>query len=356
MKNYEDDYRLEDQEAKAMAKSRNAKIAALSAAGVLGVGGTAFAATQLADGETDDPLTADDILSGAEASVEDIQEAPAEKAEHDHHVVETEQVHHVHHVHHHDPVFIQEPVNPEPVMDVDMQETSAFYDSEGNLVGVVDSGKINGTDVAFFDKDLNGKADEVWIDENNNHIMEEHEIHRMDNQSWDMGMGKEVHAYMQDESGNIVQVDNMLHQEHMADNDPGPGSTNIDEINNDFRDEKTGEYYRDDYAQNNPDYNNHGGEQYSAGVDHHNSQSEAMYDDSLAYNEPSSTDTGMYVEPAPETHHEVASYEAPVHETPAYEAPSYDAPTDHVADYSTDTHSDAGMDFSAGVDDMSFDA
>lgn len=346
MKNYED-YSLEDQEAKAMARSRNAKIAAISAAGVLGVGGSAFAATQLAGGEDEQPLTADDILSGADASVEDIQPAPAEPtAKVD---VENVEVHNVHHVHHHDSVFINETHIHEPELNIDMQETSAIYDSEGNLMGVVDSGTINGTDVAFYDRDLNGKADEVWIDENNNHIMEEHEIHKMDNETWDMGMGKEVHSYMFDENGNFTQVDDLLHNDQANLGEINQNTPGMDEIHNDFIDEKTGEYYRDDFAQNNPDYNNHGGDQYSAGVDH-SGQGEAMYDDSQAYHEPAA-ESNMYVEPTPEFHQEVASYEAP-----AYEAPSYEAPTDHVADYTSDSHSDAGMDFSAGVDDVSFDA
>lgn len=309
MNNYNDDYSLEDQEAKAMAKSRNAKIAALTGAGVVAGAGAAVAATHIkGDNAEDDALTSEDLVSGAKAGVEDIHTTHEHTTHHT-----TNNSHTTIEVHH---------VNdnggggtPPPPPEVEIDSTEVYFDEDGNPIAVVDRGSIDGTDVAFYDRDLNGKADAVWIDENGDHQVQENELYEMDNQTWETGQSNNIHAYQFDGEGNVHNVDHLFNGGGQNENDVA----DISDIHNDFRDEKTGEYYSDDFADKNPDYNNHGGEQYSAGVESHNETASTDYVDQLDDATP---------EPAPMEDH------------------GYTAP-----DYTADNSSDLG-----GVDDVTFDA
>lgn len=340
MKNY-DDYRLEDEEAKAVERSRNLKIGALAGAGALGVAGAAAAATQLS-ADDDSELTADDLISGAEAGVEDITPGEEEAVEAQADEPEVAEVHH-HHVHHVEkPVFV-----PEPEPDLRINETNVLYDENGRMIGIVDEGTLNGVDVAFIDSNGNGKADQVWYDENGDHMAQAHEIHDMDDRSYNMFQGHDLHAYQYDQYGNLREV-GIENQMAFAEPDL-PSTPAVDDISNDFRDEKTGEYYTDDVAHNNSDYNNHGGEQYSAGLES-SPVSEPMYDESLAYND--SVQSAGYEAPVNDTPY----YEEPAHDVASYDTPAYEAPVDHgyaepLAQNYADTNIDSGMDFHAS-DDM----
>lgn len=260
--NNNNDYQLEDAENAAVQKSQNLKRGLAVGAGVVAAGGAAYAATQMSGGGGSDTpeVSADDILAGAQAAADaaaDSADPATATVVHDTHHTES----HVH-VHHHHPQPTPNPgQNPggdhEP--NVEVQESSLLYDEDGNYIGAVEEGVIDGKNFKIIDSDGNGKGDLIGIDENGNGIYEDNEISYMDNESYDIGNGKTVSIYQQDETGEPVLVARGTPDEiipSIADNN-NPGGDDIDNIRNDFEDEKTGEVYKDDLAENNPDYNNH---------------------------------------------------------------------------------------------------
>lgn len=268
MGNY-DDYQLDEMENAAVDKSRNLKRGLVAGAAVLGVGGTAaFGATKIAgtqmDSEEASELTQEDLLAGADAAVEtpDAQQP----------VQTTENVH----------VYIHEAetaaTEPDEI-DLNVEESAILYDEDGYIVGTYDAGKIDGRDFVVIDNDLNGKGDVLAYDANGNGLFEENEIVTIDNRTYDMGQGKEFNIYAQNGSGDFVKINEApvftAQRDDLAD------------IHNDFEDEKTGEYYRGDLAENNRDYINDGAEQYSAGMDHTEgdvyAEVDSKYDGSEAY-------------------------------------------------------------------------
>lgn len=263
-----EDYQLDAMEDEAVKRSRNLKRGLAVAGGVVGLGGigaaAAYAASQNDPNPTDETLTPDDILAGAEAGTEQ-ESAPEAKESHPH------------------------KPTPKPVVDdnkeealVDIKETAEVYDEEGNLLVRYDSGTIEGKEFVIIDNDGNGRGDILAYDENGDGKFQEHEIHQLDNQSYEIGKGVEQHVYQIDENGekhliyrgaNLGQMANNQQQnqetwEFIDDpNNPENPEAEQEHIRNDFRIEKTGEDYRNDYAENNPDYQNDGGEQY-AGMDY----------------------------------------------------------------------------------------
>lgn len=246
------DYQLEEMENAAVNKSKNLKRGLVAGAAVLGVGGaTAYGATHMNGGEEEvAPLTSEDLIEGAEAGAENIVEETHQTTGH----IVTNEVHHTYVVENFDDV-----TNPgeEHQLDVNVEESSILFDDEGNVITTIDAGTIDGKDFMVLDTDLNGKGDVLAYDVNNNGVYEDNEILKLDNDTYEMGQGKNFHAYAQDEEGNVVEV----YGDDMAQNDKGTTG-----IHNDFDDEKTGEYYHDDLADNNQDYNNHDGEQYNASM------------------------------------------------------------------------------------------
>lgn len=288
MANY-NDYQLEDAENAAVNKSKNLKRGLAVGAGVVGVGGAAaFAATQLGgNGDSDSDLTAEDLVAGAEAGADGAEDAVEKEAPvQEHHTAKAAPA-------------------PEPEPEVDVDQTTIIYDEDGNYIASADEGKIDGKDFMVLDTDGNGKGDIIAYDENGNGIYEDHEIAYMDNETYQMGQGQNVAVYQEDEWGDLVKVADGpnigphpvagIHHNNTNDFDD-----DISDIGNDFVDEKTGETYHGDLAENNPDYNNHdNAEQYSASLD--------GVENDYGYNEPSN-DFTAYDESA--SHDDASFYDA----------------------------------------------
>ena len=257
------DYQLEDAETAAVNKSKNLKRGlAIGGAAAVASGATAFGATKLAGSlhdELTDELTSDDLLAGAQAG--------ADGSTADAVVEETPQTH-VHETHYHFHNTAPEPApepTPEPQLAVD--ETAILLDENGEYIAAVDSGTYDGKSFMVLDTDGNGKGDMLAYDENNNGVYEDNEITYIDNETYQMGQGSNYTAYQQNQNGEFDQIysDHNPSQGYYAQANP---SNDIRDIRNDFEDEKTGEVYTRDLAENNPDYNNHDdARQYSAGMD-----------------------------------------------------------------------------------------
>lgn len=276
------DYELDEMENAAVNKSKNLKRGIAAGAGILGVGATAAAAAAhySATEETELPLDAEDILAGANAGAD---EAPQEEP-----VAEAPKAQTTHTTHH---IVEDKVVEPEPhheEVDINVNETAILFDENGEVLSSYDKGTVNGMDFVAIDSDNNGKADILAIDENYNGIYEDNEIHELDNNSYQIGQGENLTGYMRNEGGEFVKIyesPNPLLDEQYAYNEQHTGG---ETIHNDFEDERTGEIYRNDLAENNMDYNNRGGEQYSAGIENA---------PEIAYND--EPDSGlMYGEPA----------------------------------------------------------
>ena len=254
MANY-NDYQLEDAENAAVNKSKNLKRGLAVGAAVVGAGAaTAFGATKVAEGmhSNDEPeLTAEDLEAAAQAGA-DGSTADAVKEANQQPTVKQTTVE----VHPEDKV-----VDPE----LSVEETALIYDENGDYIGSVDSGTYDGKDFMVLDTDGNGKGDIMAYDENGNGIYEDHEIVYIDNETYDMGQGSRLSAYQQTEDGDVVKIYDQPNTGRFAQVEPR--HEGIDDIHNDFEDEKTGEEYSHDLAENNPDYNNHAEDNnYSAGM------------------------------------------------------------------------------------------
>ena len=260
MANY-NGYELEDAENAAVNKSKNLKRGMAIGGAVLGAGtASAFGATKIAEnaaeGTTSDELTEDDLLAGAQAGADGTTEDNV-----------TDETNHTtineNHIHIH-PESQQQVADPE----LQVNETGVIVDEEGDYVGAYDSGKYDGKDFMVLDTDGNGKGDILAYDENGNGIYEDHEITYIDNQTYEMGQGEHLMGYVRTGEGDLVKIyDETNDTPHYAQHEDDV-TRGTDGIRNDFVDEKTGDVYTHDLAENNPDYNNHdGAEQYSAGMD-----------------------------------------------------------------------------------------
>lgn len=260
MANYED-YQLDEMENSAVEKSKNLKRGLIAGGAILGVGaGAAFAADQIINNTEDSDiseLSSEDLLAGANAGVEEANqeepkaEQPAAPA----------------------PAPTPAP-EPEPVVDID--ETVVVYDEYGNVIEAYDAGTVDGNNFVIYDTDGNGRGDLMAYDENGNGIYEANEIYMLDNKSYELGQGETGKLVVEDGFGHrevVLQINpdgtRMVPEDRIWANIDGPEPRNndISDITNDFEDEKTGEEYHDDLADNNPDYQNEEAEQYSAGVD-----------------------------------------------------------------------------------------
>lgn len=276
------DYQLEDAEDAAVKRSKNLK-RGLAVGGAVGGLGTisAFAASKLAGGTNTESqeLTEEDLISGAQAGADEaVEDAPA--AEEPQTVV-----HEHHHIHIHTP-------KPEEVIEPEMEveETAVIFDENGDIVASYDAGTYGGKRFMVMDTDGNGKADLMAYDENNNGVFEDNEISELDNESYEIGKGENLAIYEKTADGEVELVDvrpNPL-RDPMAHNTLDDDD-DISGIHNDFEDEKTGEVYGRDLAENNPDYNNHGDTgHYSAGMEEPEFEIEETADDYLAQTEPES--------------------------------------------------------------------
>lgn len=280
MGNY-NDYQLEDAEDAAVRKSKNLKRGLAIGGAVVGAGAaSAYAATTLSgnDEAVDTELTPDDIIGGAQAAADAANEV-AEEANAEAAPAPKAQTHKVEHEDH--------------KSDINVEESTLLYDEDGNYLGAVDEGTINGKSFTIVDTDGNGKGDIIAYDKNGNGIYEDDEISYMDNKTHIMGQGENVAIYRRDEWGDFDKVQSGPNfgnnQAYFASRDNQDivdydGKDDIYDIRNDYQDEKTGEVYRDDYAENNSDYYNKAeAEQYTASTDSNEDYGYNEHDDLASY-------------------------------------------------------------------------
>lgn len=232
----ENDFQLEELETKAVNKSNNAKRAAV-AAGLMAAGaGSALAAKAVADA-MDHPT--EEIETLAEEDLQNVANTGSEQVPEAQPVVNQEVV------------VVSEPqqeVTPEDSVDIEFTTNTHYYDENGNLVMNEESGTINGHDFKIIDGDMDGKGDILMVDVDGDHefSLEEIEVLSPEDNIY-MGHPTPIHK-------DVVIT---------TDVDPEPDPLILDEwdvvdndIHNDFQDEKTGEVYSNDYAENNENYVN----------------------------------------------------------------------------------------------------
>lgn len=292
------DMQIEDYEDQAVKRSRMAKGLGIAGAAAVGgaaiAGGTVYAASNDGDSPVDEALTADDMVPGAEIGedIAPVEEAPAEPE--------------VHYVYVEKPEPEPEP-EPEPVAEtaprVTWDESTDYFVGDDKVVSI-EEGTIDGHNFMLVDADADGRADVLAYDVNNNGEYEADEVVKLTEQD-NVRMGHETahsteHHY--EAPANQNYFDEPAPEQHYAYNEPAPGEHHAynepeygrgdsyygqDEpaIHNNFEDEKTGEDYSGDFAENNPDYNPHADMDYSDqylaedyGYDHQDSYGTDGYD------------------------------------------------------------------------------
>lgn len=303
------DYELEEMENSAVKKSENWKKGAAVGAAVLGAGGAvAYGATRVADASSDD-IDSEDLLSGAQAGAveeENLSQTTTSTVEHNTH----ETIHVIHHV---------APETPDDTPDVTLNESAVLYDEEGNPVAQFDAGTVEGHDFVVVDQDLDGIGDTIGIDINDNGTLESNEIHDISRAGWEMGQSDNKTAYIIDHQGEVDKA---------GDIDIAHRDDDIDDIRNDFHDERTGDEYRDDLAENNPDYRNH------EEVDHYSASAEDHGTQEYARNESYPEDYGEpatdYTEPVEDFSEPAAGYQADNYEADDYQADDFSTSADDI--------------------------
>lgn len=242
-----EDYQLEELENAAVNKSNNAKRIA-AAAGLLATGGAAgYAATNIPTGSAEEPietLTEEDLESVADTGANQVQE-PEVKPQ---------------------PVQPQPatPVQPTPPaqdeVDVSFDKTTHYYDENNNLVMTTEEGTVNGQQFKLVDVDGDMRADILAYDADDNGVINEDEIVELSGKD-QIAMG---HATAQHDD-QFIAIHDPEPEPYIEPYDINEEKDYADNtIHNDFEDEKTGETYSHDYAENNDDYNNGDVEHYSA--------------------------------------------------------------------------------------------
>lgn len=232
---------VDDYENMAVQKSNNAKRVAAGAALFVGgaavAGGAAYAATgddnpEITDNST---LTAEDVMEGGNVGNGYQPEVHNETTERVVYVEKQEEVS--------DGQTTEQSDEPQVTWD----EKTIVYDQDGNVVGSVESGTVQGHNFSLIDVDGDNHADYLAIDADGNGQYDDNEIVKYDvsdhvHMGHDTAHTKEIHnssAYSLEDGG-----------EDIAQN-----TDDREVIYNNFEDEKTGESYNGDYAENNRDYN-----------------------------------------------------------------------------------------------------
>ena len=270
------DYQVEEMENSAGNKSAMAKRIA-AGAGLLAAGaGTAYGAEQLM-GDDGNNVVAEstqqpDLTSGAAAGTvgEGVTEQPRSQPEPQ--TVHTEQDVHVYHHYVDDTQPNPQPnpqpdpkpgPQPDPQPKMEYEETIHYYDDEGNLVRAMDMGTYAGKQFAIQDGDGDGHGDFLWYDVNGDGKVDENEVTNISGSNYTIGTHGGTQHYVNINTGE--EIDYVPTPEH------NPHGDSLADIHNDFDDEKSGEEYRDDLAQNNQDYRNHEDvhqyDEYHAGVE-----------------------------------------------------------------------------------------
>lgn len=252
MKN--EDYQLEELENEAVNKSNNAKRIA-AAAGLLATGGAAgYAATEISETEPEpiETLTEDDLDDVVESGASQVHEP-----EHYSQPVQTTP----NPVPHDEPTTpeVEEDAAPEKDIDVSFDKTTHYIDEDFDRVMTEEEGTINGH--RFVLRDVNGdmRADVLGYDADGNGVINEDEIVELSGKD-QIAMG---HATAQHEDVFVTTYGEPepYIEPYDIDDEKDYAQENIE---NDFEDEKTGEMYSHDYAENNDDYDNGDPEPYSA--------------------------------------------------------------------------------------------
>lgn len=236
---------IEDYEDLAVRKSNVAKKVAIGAAGVAGAaalaGGSAYAASNMNNNDDviEDPLTTEDMTQGAEVGEEfqPVEESTQETLQ------QTTQY-----------VYVEKPAAPEPVQNDEPEVTwdeSTQYKVNGETLMTVESGTVGGHKFTLMDADGDDHADVLAIDMNDNGKYEDSEIEYYSPKDH-VHMGHETAHTREVNYGGIGGQGSETYREYAYNNNSAKGR---DVIHNNFEDEKTGEQYRGDYAENNPDYN-----------------------------------------------------------------------------------------------------
>lgn len=233
---------VDDYENMAVQKSNNAKRVAAGAALFVGgaavAGGAAYAATghDTPDIIDDSPLTAEDVVEGGNVGNDYQPEVHNETTER---VVYVEK--------HEEPSHDQNSEQTNETQ-VTWDEKTVVYDEDGNVVGSVESGTIQGHNFALFDVDGDNHADYLAIDADGNGQFDDNEIVKYDVSD---------HVHMEHETAHTKEIHN--NNQYILVEDGGEDIARNDDdreiIHNNFEDEKTGESYNGDYAENNRDYN-----------------------------------------------------------------------------------------------------
>lgn len=241
-----EDYQLEELENAAVNKSNNAKRLA-AAAGLLATGGVGgYAANSIPTDPVEEPvesLTEEDLESVADTGANQVQK-PEVKSQ----PIETQSR----------PATPEEPEPSEQEeVDVNIDKTTHYYDENNNLIATSEEGTIDGKQFTLVDVDGDKNADLVAYDVNGNGAYEDNEIVYLKGDD-KIAMGHEATQHEDQflaihEPEPYIEPYDINEEKDYADNT----------IHNDFEDEKTGENYSHDYAENNDDYNNGEVEHYS---------------------------------------------------------------------------------------------
>lgn len=233
---------VDDYENMAVQKSNTAKRvaagAALLAGGAVAGGGAAYAASEQQVPNPEEVLTSDDVVDGANAgkSYQETEEPNTETV--------TERV-----------VYVEKPVEhveEEKEPTVTWDEKTIVYDGDGNVTGSMESGTVNGNKFVLMDVDGDDHADVLAIDMDGNGRFDDNEVVKYD-VSDHVHMGHET-AHTREIHNNSTIGEEPSEDSHWIAYRDGEERPE-DRIHNNFEDEKTGESYHGDYAENNPDYN-----------------------------------------------------------------------------------------------------
>ena len=133
---------------------------------------------------------------------------------------------------------------------VTWDETTNYYVGDDKVMSV-EEGTVDGHKFALMDVDGDGHADLLAVDVDNNGRFDDNEV---------VTYTEEDHVHMGHQTAHVTEqhynsVDDITPtydgQNYVAQNQ----THQEDVIHNNFEDEKTGESYHGDYAENNPDYN-----------------------------------------------------------------------------------------------------
>lgn len=232
---------VDDYENMAVQKSNNAKRVAAGAALFVGgaaiAGGAAYAATgsEKPDETDNGPLTAEDVVEGGNVGNDYQPKTHNETTERTIYVERPQEENH------------DQDSEQQDETQVTWDEKTVVYDENGNVVGSTESGTVQGHKFALFDVDGDNHADYLAIDADDNGVFDDNEIIKYEVSD---------HVHMGHDTAHTKEIHN--NNQYILLEDDGRDIARNDDgeiIHNNFEDEKTGESYSGDYAENNSDYN-----------------------------------------------------------------------------------------------------